>query len=377
MPIHFHSHAFAARLLQTAALLLAGAGGCALVSGGDDELRHPDAPPALVTIEDHVRREVSLSSVMASMDFLESDRIRDGGAVTSVDRVAGWVVGRFQLAGLEPAGDGGGYVQHWPASVTGDTVRAPNVVGLVTGSDPGRAGEPVIVMARLGRAGPAQAEEGGASRAGAPGVAMGLAALVEVAKAVAALPVPLPRPVLFLAVSAGAGGEPEGARWFAGHPAIDVATAVAVVALGGDGAGPLTVVGHAHSTLGPLLVDLALEHPGLDLEVTPFVAPAAVEPPARTGPRAAGPVPDGELLAAVGNGAALDPLPLARLGIPAVLVMPRPQEAETGGGAVDPDGAARTAVALARLVVLALHRVASLGATPEWTEEGRRAVPGR
>jgi hypothetical protein len=318
-----------------------------------------------MTLEDAAHREIRGSALRQHVELLLSFQPRQGdGPESGADRAAAWIVSRFQLAGLVPAGEGGGYVQFWSGGPA-DTVGVPNVVGLLPGADPDRAGEYVIILARFANL----AATPDTAAAPLPAVtaesAAAAAVLVEVARALAALPARLPRPVLFVAVS-GRDGDWQGARELAANPSVDLSGAAAVLAVarpasaaggagGADGAA-LTLAGDGLTSLGPLLRALVAEHPSLELRVE--LADPAAEP---------------SLLAG-------DTAPYAGLGIPGVLVWapgaaPEPDSDRDTWDAGD--GRAELAARLARMLYLATHRVASLAERPTWTDAGLRAVGGR
>jgi hypothetical protein len=130
---------------------------------------------------------------------------------------------------------------------------AANVAGLLPGSDPARADEVVVLLAHLDALGIGEPVDGDAIHNGAMDNASGVAILLEVARALAALPVAPPRSVLFLAVT----GEEKGllgSEWFTAHPTLPLERIVA--ALNVDGApGPfpfedVVARGAEHSSLG-------------------------------------------------------------------------------------------------------------------------------
>jgi hypothetical protein len=210
-----------------AALLL---GGCTMVGGPGEEFRSADEPPAEVTPEEVARHLIAPGDIDRYVDFLASDDLRGRGVPSpGLDRAAAWLVEQYQLAGLEPVGDDGGYVQYRP--VPGDTLLAPNVVGLFRGSDLSRAGELIVVAADFANRRPGTlVEDEDSIFNGADDNASGTAALVEVLQALSALPEPPPRPVLFLAVGDGADGA-SGSLWYAEHPTVALEGAAAALVL--------------------------------------------------------------------------------------------------------------------------------------------------
>jgi hypothetical protein len=119
-----------------------------------------------------------------------------------LERAARWVEGRFEEIGLARAGDPDrGYRQSWTWSggPTGETWALSNLVGRIPGRDPRIEGQPVVLMAHLdhlGRGWP-DVKEGfaGLVHPGADDNASGVAALLEVARVLAAEPARA-RPVL-------------------------------------------------------------------------------------------------------------------------------------------------------------------------------------
>jgi hypothetical protein len=367
-----------ARWRRLLALALAPAAlSCALVGGSEDEMRLPDEPHPRVTLDAFAERQIRPGTLRRDMDFVRSAQAREGGVATGVERTAAWLVSRFQLAGLVPAGEDGGYVRYGRPEA-GDTVGAPAVVALLPGADPELADQYVILLARFG-AGPrpdrapadqapsaAPATEGrtdpAADAAGGEAEAVaGAAILVALADALAALPARLPRPVLFMAVS-GEVEEWEGAAGWVRAPGLDLSSAAAALGAGRGPArsrdhaepGVLQVAGPGSSSLGAVLESLVVARPALGLRLGP--APAA-EPAWRM--------------------AMLEPF--AELGVPAVLVWTAgPPSSPALGGAAG-EGNPRLVAGLARLLFLATHRVASAG---RWSEPSphssgipRRSVP--
>ncbi|MGA8890950.1 MAG: M28 family peptidase [Anaeromyxobacteraceae bacterium] len=128
-----------------------------------------------------------------------------------------------------------------------------NVLGLLRGSDPGRAKETVVVVAHVDGLGIGEPVGSDAIYNGAMDDAIGVAVLLEVARAFTALPVRPARSVLFAAVT----GEEKGlvgSSFLATHPVVDPAGVVAVLNVdGAPTAFPFedaVARGAEHSTLG-------------------------------------------------------------------------------------------------------------------------------
>ena len=131
-----------------------------------------------------------------------------------------------------------------------------NVLALLPGSDPALAGEVVLLMAHLDHLGMDPNRAGDKIFNGAMDNAAGVAVLLEVARAMAALPVKPKRPILFAAVTGEESGL-LGSQYLARNPAVANATVVAVVALDMPillyDFTDVIVFGAEQSTLGPII----------------------------------------------------------------------------------------------------------------------------
>jgi aminopeptidase N len=251
------------------------AAGCTAVRGPFDEFRASDDPIPVATPYEIAERFIGAADVPRHIRFLASDA-RRGRATGSagMERAAAWLAAEFRKAGLEPAGDPDGYLQYWPyddgrigGADTGSSVPVPNVVGRVAGSDSTRQDEYVLVVAHFDHLGVGE-PNGDSIYNGADDNASGLAALVEVSKAVGALSGIVERSVLFLAVSGGEEGR-LGSRWFVDHPTVPLAGVVAVLDLDMIGRNHPESIGVLGSTdrLAPLIRGIADDTPALRLTV--------------------------------------------------------------------------------------------------------------
>lgn len=152
-----------------------------------------------------------------------------------------------------------------------DEARAPNVVGLVRGSDPELQGRYVVVTAHMDHVGVGQPDATGDSiYNGADDDASGTAVIMEVAEALASLETKPRRSVLLVAVS----GEEKGllgSRWFVENPPVPLDSMVANVnvdMVGRNAADSIVVIGQEYSSLGPLVTHLAQDNPELGLTVS-------------------------------------------------------------------------------------------------------------
>jgi hypothetical protein len=109
-----------------------------------------------------------------------------------------------------------------------DRAMAPNVVAVLRGSDPVLRSEYVVLSAHMDHVGVGTPVNGDSIYNGADDDASGTAALVEIAEAMASLPVRPRRSVIFLNVS----GEEKGllgSRWYSDHPTVPLQQIVANV----------------------------------------------------------------------------------------------------------------------------------------------------
>jgi hypothetical protein len=164
---------------------------------------------------------------------------------------------------------------HLPRPVQRPAASAPNVVGVLEGSDPELKNEFVVFSAHMDHAGTISTGSCGASADhpediicnGADDNASGTVAVVELAEAFATLTPRPKRSIVFLTVS----GEERGlwgSRYFADHPTIPVEQIVANVnvdMVGRNWPDTIVVIGKEHSDLGETLNRVNAEHPELNM----------------------------------------------------------------------------------------------------------------
>lgn len=153
---------------------------------------------------------------------------------------------------------------------------APNVVGILPGSDPALRDTYVVFSAHMDHVGVGRPDERGDSiYNGADDNASGTAAVLEVAQAFASLSQRPPRSLVFLLVS----GEEKGllgSEWFVDHPTIPLDRVVAninVDMIGRNSPDSIVVIGQEYSSLGQLVHEVAARHPELRLVVAPDIWP--------------------------------------------------------------------------------------------------------
>jgi hypothetical protein len=247
----------------------------------------PDAASAAVASVDRTRM---LLTALAH-DSMEGRRVATAGEA----RAARFIAEQFRAAGIEPAGDTNGYLQHLPLAHTTTRTQLPNgqvrertgpallpsfadldtvaperrltsvnVLGILRGSDPQLASEFVILGAHLDHIGIRPAVNGDSIANGADDNGSGTIAVIESARIIAAGPRPK-RTIVFAAFTGEEGGL-LGARWYIQHPIVPLERHVADVQVemigrpdslaGGPGRAWLT--GFERSTMGPTLVAAGL-----------------------------------------------------------------------------------------------------------------------
>lgn len=287
--------------------------------------------------------------------FLASDELGGRGTPSpGLERAAEYLAAEFGRLGLDPAGDGGTFVQRYPLPVgAGGDSAAPNVVAILRGGDPVLRDTYVVFSAHMDHIGHGPSDATGDSiYNGADDDASGTAALVEVAEAFASLPEAPARSLLFLAVS----GEERGllgSRWFANHPPVPPDRLIAdlnVDMISRNASDSIVLIGQEYSSLGPVVRSIADDRPELGLAVL------------------SDPWPEERFFFRS------DHYSFASQGIPAIFFFAgthedyhRPSDEVEK---IDPEKAAR----VARLVFYTAAAVAGDADPPEWTPEGLEAV---
>lgn len=150
--------------------------------------------------------------------------------------------------------------------VTMESITAPNVVGILDGSDPDLKDEYVVFSGHMDHVGVGTPDENGDSIFnGADDDASGTVAVIEVAEAMTSLPTAPKRSMVFLLVS----GEEKGlwgSEWYADHPSVPVEQLVANLntdMVGRNWADTIVAIGKEHSDLGETLNRVNGMHPEL------------------------------------------------------------------------------------------------------------------
>ena len=196
-----------------------------------------------------------------------------------LEMTAAWIASEFARLGLTPGGDDGGYVQRYAIQSVGadslssnvsviDDASAPNVVGIIEGSDPTLKDEYVVFSAHMDHIGIGSPNaEGDSINNGADDDASGTTAILELAEAYASLATKPKRSMIFLAVS----GEEKGlwgSEYFANNPPVSVDRMVADLnadMIGRNWSDTIVVIGKEHSDLGTTMNQVNGAHPELDM----------------------------------------------------------------------------------------------------------------
>ena len=145
---------------------------------------------------------------------------------------------------------------------------APNVVGILEGSDPRLKSEYVVLSAHMDHVGVGRPVNGDSIYNGADDDASGTIAVVEAAEAFAQLQPRPKRSIIFLTVS----GEEKGlwgSAYFADHPPVPVTSIVADLntdMVGRNWQDTIVVIGKEHSDLGATLNRVGAAHPELRMQ---------------------------------------------------------------------------------------------------------------
>jgi hypothetical protein len=153
---------------------------------------------------------------------------------------------------------------------------APNVIGVLEGSDPRLRGEYVFFTAHMDHVGTAATNPGGCRASGADSIcngadddASGTAGVIELAEAFSQLNPRPRRSLVFMAVS----GEERGlwgSRHYSDHPTLPLEHTVADLNLdmiGRNWRDTISAIGKEHSTLGEVADRVAADHPELNMRL--------------------------------------------------------------------------------------------------------------
>ncbi len=296
---------------------------------------------------------ITPADVAGDVAYLAGDALR--GRLTpspGLAAAADYIAAAFRAAGLDPGGDDGGFLQRFPCAGVVAAEWPANVVGLLPGSDSARRREWIVVSAHYDHVGVGRPDARGDSiYNGADDNASGTAALLEVARALAALPRAPARSLAFVAFS----GEEQGfvgSTWFVGHSPLGVGQMVADVnldMLGRNAPELIYFVGDTLSTLGGAAGQAAAHR---ELGFQPLSGSAADQTFFHS-----------------------DQIAFAVARIPALMlhtgVHPDLHKPSDEPAALDVDKVARAA----RLTFYLTSALASAPARPAWSPAGERVLP--
>lgn len=254
--------------------------------------------PALATAQASAVRlaleSISEADIRARVHIIADDSM--GGRDTpsrGLDLTAEYAAGEFRKFGLTPGGDRGGYVQRYAlksppprsdesdrivrASRTTDGARsvrgptsgttAPNVVGMLEGSDSLLKHEYIVFSAHMDHVGTRASAVGDSIWNGADDDASGTAAVIELAEAYAMRNARPRRSLIFLLVSGeekGLLGSEHFARQLAGTK--NLVANINIDMIGRNWRDTIAVIGMEHSDLGATLEAVSEAHPALDMQ---------------------------------------------------------------------------------------------------------------
>jgi Zn-dependent M28 family amino/carboxypeptidase len=198
-----------------------------------------------------------------------------------LDATARYIASEFRRLGLTAGGDSGTFIQRYPIpgareSRSNNSERvAPNVVGILEGSDPVLKNEYIVLSAHMDHVGVSAPVDGDSIYNGADDDASGTAGVLELAEALSMPGARPKRSVVFLTVS----GEEHGlwgSAWFSEHPAVPMAQVVAdlnIDMIGRNWKDTIVVIGKEHSDLGATLDRVNRAHPELRMKAIDDIWP--------------------------------------------------------------------------------------------------------
>jgi len=218
---------------------------------------------------------ITTTDVRRRIEIIADDSM--GGRDTpsrGLELTARYIAAEFARFGLTPAGDSGSFIQRYPlpgsrsgGGAAGPARTAPNVAGILEGSDPVLRNEYIVVSAHMDHVGLGAPVNGDSIYNGADDDASGTAGVVELAEALSRPGARPRRSMLFLTVS----GEEHGlwgSAWFTEHSPVPMARIVAdlnIDMIGRNWKDTIVVIGKEHSDLGTTLDRVNRAHPELGM----------------------------------------------------------------------------------------------------------------
>lgn len=203
--------------------------------------------------------------IRADVTYLADDKLE--GRLTASNGYfvsAAYVADRFAKLGMTPGGDVEKWFQLVPVRLFDGknerTYRAPNVIGIISGSDPALKDEYVVISAHLDHIGKGRPGGSDTIYNGAMDNASGVAIMLEAARALTADGKPPRRSIMFVALA----GEEQGllgSSYLARHPLVGGGKIVANVNLDMPlllyDFQDIVAFGAEHSTMGPIVAAAA------------------------------------------------------------------------------------------------------------------------
>jgi peptidase M28-like protein len=171
--------------------------------------------------------------IRAHEEFLAADALRGRGSATHDELVAAtYIASQLRQYGVEPGAEGGRYIQPVPfrrkQAGTGDAqvdATTWNVIGMLPGSDSRLKQDAILISAHMDHVGMGREVNGDKIYNGADDDASGVAAVLELARALAAGPKPKRTVIFALFGGEELGGV--GARYFLTHSPVPLANIAA------------------------------------------------------------------------------------------------------------------------------------------------------
>jgi acetylornithine deacetylase/succinyl-diaminopimelate desuccinylase-like protein len=203
---------------------------------------------------------ITAADVKRRIGIIADDSMRGRDTPSpGLEATARYIASEFRSFGLKPGGDSGTFIQRYPIPggspdrKPGTRVRtAPNVVGILEGSDPVLKDEFIVLSAHMDHVGVGAPVNGDSIYNGADDDASGTTGVIELAEALSTPGARPKRSVLFLTVS----GEEHGlwgSGWFSEHSPVPIAQIVAdlnIDMIGRNWKDTIVVIGKEHSDLG-------------------------------------------------------------------------------------------------------------------------------
>jgi hypothetical protein len=226
---------------------------------------------------------ITASDVSRRIGIIADDSMRGRDTPSpGLESTARYIASEFKRFGLTPAGDNDGFIQRYPipggrpdAKANGRVPTAPNVVGMLEGTDPVLKREYIVLSAHMDHVGIGAPVDGDSIYNGADDDASGTTGVIELAEALSQPGARPKRSIIFLTVS----GEEHGlwgSGWFTAHPPVPIGQIVAdlnIDMIGRNWKDTIVVIGKEHSDLGATLNRVNRAHPELGMKAIDDIWP--------------------------------------------------------------------------------------------------------